>query len=57
MKQYKKLSKYLKGTARALSVLADEIEEDKKFDKESEELLSKIGANLLFEAKVYTFKE
>ena len=55
-KQHKKLAKYLRGTAEALTQLAKEIEESAEFDKESEELLSKIGANLLFEAKVYTFK-
>lgn len=57
MKQYQKLAKYLKGTAKALSVLADEINEDKEFTKDSEELLSKIGSNLLFEAKAYTFRD
>ena len=56
MKKHKKLAKYLKGTAKALTQLAKEIEQAGEFDKESEELLSKIGANLLIEAKVYTFK-
>lgn len=57
MKQYQKLAKYLKGTAKALSVLADEINEDKEFTKDSEELLSKIGSNLLFEAKAYSYRD
>lgn len=49
-----KLVKYLKGMSEVLSVLADEIKE-KGFDKESEELLSKIGAEMLFHAKTFTF--
>lgn len=53
----KKLVKYLKGTARALHVLADEIEEMGEFDRDSEELMSKIGAELLFHAKSYTFRK
>ncbi len=57
MKQHHKLAKYLRGTAKALTALANEIEKARGFDKESEELLSKIGANLLFEAKVYTFRD
>lgn len=55
--QYTKLVKYLKGTAEALSVLADEIDKAKMLNKESEDLLSKIGSNLLFEAKAFTFRE
>lgn len=51
-----KLAKYLKGTAKALSRLGDEIIARDNFDKEDEELLSKIGSNLLFEAKAYTFR-
>jgi len=51
-----KLAKYLKGTAKALIQLAKEIEDTGEFDKESEELLSKIGSNLLFEAKVFTYR-
>lgn len=57
MKQYKKLAKYLRGISKTLIILADEIDEAKKFDKDSEELLSKIGAGLLFESKIYTFKD
>ena len=53
-KQTKKLVKYLKGTAEALSVLADEIDNG-SFDKENEELMSKIGAELLYNAKTFTF--
>lgn len=52
----KKLSKYLKVTARALIVLADEINKDKKLTKESEELMSKIGSHVLFHAKTYYYK-
>jgi len=56
MQQHEKLSKYLKGTAKALEVLADEIIAKGEFDKESEDLMCKIGSNLLFEAKVYYYK-
>lgn len=55
MKQHKKLARYLKGTAQALKVLGNEIEQDGEFNKESEELMCKIGANLLFHAKSYIF--
>lgn len=50
-----KLVKYLKGTAEALLKLAKEIDAG-EFDKENEELLMKIGADLLFHAKSYTFR-
>ena len=53
--QYQKLSEYLRGTAKALELLSGEIDNDKSFSKESEELMSKIGSNLLFHAKSYTF--
>lgn len=52
----RKLAKYLKGTAKALIQLAKEIEDMGEFNKESEDLLSKIGANLLFEAKAYGYR-
>ncbi len=55
MEQHKKLAKYLKGTAKALVALAKEIEEDGSFSRESEELMSEIGAQMLFHAKSYTF--
>lgn len=55
MKKERKLTKYLKGTSEALSVLADEIEKDGKLTKEAEELMSRIGADLLFHAKTFTF--
>ena len=54
-KQSKKLSKYLRGVAGALKQLANEIDEAGELDKESEELMSKIGADILFNAKTYTF--
>ena len=50
----KKIVKYLKGAGKVLILLAKEIEE-RGFDKESEELMSKIGSNLLFNAKSYKF--
>jgi len=56
-KEYQKLAKYLVGTSKALAELAKEIKQDKDLTKESEELLSKIGANLLFNAKAYNFKK
>ncbi|NCD07696.1 MAG: hypothetical protein EOL97_16425 [Spirochaetia bacterium] len=52
---YKQLSVYIKKLSKVLIVLADEIKSDKKLTKDSEELLSKIGADLLFTAKSYTF--
>lgn len=57
MEKYKQLAKYLRGTAEALDALAGEIIEAKGFDKESEELMSKIGSNLLFHAKTYDYLE
>lgn len=57
MKQHLKLAKYLRGTSNVLRVLAKEVEQDGRFSKESEELMSKIGAELLFHAKSYTFLE
>ena len=56
-KKVKNLANYLKGTGKTLELLSAEILAKDKFDKEDEELLSEIGANLLFEAKVYTFKK
>ncbi len=57
IEQYKRVSKYLKGTAKVLNTLAEEIKEDKGFTKESEDLMSKIGADLLFKAKIYKYYE
>lgn len=54
VKQKDKLVKYLKGTAKALEQLAREVKVH-GFDEESEELMSKIGSNLLFHAKTYTY--
>lgn len=55
MKQHLKLAKYLKGTAMVLNRLSEEIVARDGFDKDDEELLSKIGSGLLFHAKTYTF--
>lgn len=55
MKQHLKLAKYLRGTSDVLRVLAQEVERDGSFSKESEQLMSQIGSNLLFHAKSYTF--
>lgn len=55
MKQYLKLVKYLRGTAKVLDRLGDEIAAQKAFNKDDEELLSKIGANLLYHAKTYAY--
>lgn len=55
MKQHKKLSKYLRGTAKALIALSDEIEHDRTLTKDSDELMSKIGADILFISKTYRF--
>lgn len=54
-KKGKKLAKYLRGTADSLKLLANEIEKE-GFAKDKEELLSKIGASLLFEAKAFDFR-
>lgn len=54
MEKKQRLIKYLRGTGKALSLLADEIKRG-EFDKESEETMSKIGAELLYNAKTYTF--
>ena len=55
LKEEIKLVKYLKGMSKVLAQLATEIKEG-GFDKESEELLAKVGSNLLFEAKAFTFR-
>lgn len=57
MKQHKKLAKYIRGTGKALIQLAKEIEEEGKFSKDSKDLLSKVGSNLVFEANVFTFRK
>lgn len=56
MKQHLELAKFLKGTAKALDRLGDEIKARGGFDAEDEELLSRIGSRLLFEAKVFDFR-
>lgn len=55
MKQYKRLSKYLRGTSLAIKTLADEIDADADLTKESQTLLARIGAEMLFHAKSFTF--
>lgn len=55
MEKHLKLARYLKGTADALRLLAAEIKERGVFDKDDEDLVSKIGSNLLFHAKTYSF--
>lgn len=51
----KKLVKLLKGVAKTLELLAEEIEND-GFDTDRTNLLAEIGAKLLFEAKAFTFR-
>ena len=51
----RKLNKYIKGTAKALNVLVEEIKEKDCIDNEDLELLSKIGSNLLFNAKTLDY--
>ena len=51
----KKLAKYLRGTGECLKKLAREIEKE-GFVKSKEELLSEIGSSLLFEAKVFDYR-
>ena len=57
MQEYKKLAKYIEGMAKALNALSDEIIENKEFDKESQDLLCKIGSGLLFKAVVYDYRK
>lgn len=54
-KQAVKLVKYLNGVSKVLSMLAKEIGTAGTLDKEHEELMSKIGSEMLFHAKTYTF--
>jgi hypothetical protein len=54
-KQHLKLAKYLRGCADTLKLLAKEIEKDGSFTKESEELMGKVGSEMLFHAKSYGF--
>ena len=42
--------KYLRGMSEALGALADEIEQMKRIDKESEEVYRRIGSDILFRA-------
>ena len=44
----KKEVKHIRDLAKVLKVLADEIEEQGYFDSESQELLKKIGSQILF---------
>ena len=44
----KKEIKHIKDLAKVLKVLADEVEQMGYFDKESQELLKKIGSQILF---------
>jgi hypothetical protein len=55
MKPHQRMSKYLRGIADVLRILANETDADEAFTAESQELLSNIGANLLFNAKIYDF--
>jgi hypothetical protein len=48
MKQYKRFAKKLRGLAEVLTVLADEVETDKKVSPESADLCKKVGSRLLF---------
>lgn len=51
-----KLQKYIEGTGKSLILLSKEIKETNEVRKEDLELLSKIGANLIFESKAYDFR-
>jgi hypothetical protein len=52
---YKDLAKYIRDMARVLVVLSEEIKQDKKLTRESKDLLSKIGSDLLYKACAYTY--
>jgi hypothetical protein len=54
-KQGKKLQKYIEGTGKALIMLAKEIKEENNVRKDDLDLLSKIGANMLFNSKTFDF--
>lgn len=56
MEQHQKLAKYLRGTAKALNQLAKEIEDDGFFEGSSQDLMTKIASNLLFEARAYDYR-
>jgi hypothetical protein len=54
-KQGKKLQKYIEGTGKSLMLLAKEIKEADMVITEDLELLSKIGANILYFSKTFEF--
>jgi len=55
MEEHKRMVKYIYGMSAVLRELAREIRADGAFSKEKQELLSKIGCDLLFKAKTYDF--
>lgn len=55
MKKHKKLARYIRGSAKALTKLANEIEQSNHLDTESEELLKKIAGEMLYEAVAYKY--
>ena len=54
---FKNHIKVIREMAKVLSFLADELEKDGEFRDEDLELLSKVGAKVLFNAKAYSFKK
>lgn len=54
--QIKKEIKHIRGMAKVLNRLADEIEKKKCFDKEDTNLLKNIGGCILFQGVAIDFK-
>lgn len=52
-----KLAKYLEGVGASLKALAREVRKGGELTRDNEELMSRIGAELLFRAKTYEFKD
>ena len=54
--QIKKEIKHIRGMAKVLNILADEVEKKKHFDKEDTDLFKKVGSAILFQGVAIDFK-
>ena len=54
-KQEEKLYKYLQGVGDSIKLLAKEIKAADRVERSDLDLISKIGANLLFNSKTFEF--
>ncbi len=54
--QIKQEIKHIRGLAKVLNILGDEIQKKKHFDKEDLDLLKKIGSSILFQGVAIDFK-